>query len=256
MKNFTFTVDDNIRVFKEICSGNYESLFDHPYLGMYKRLHERYGVKVQLNLFFECEGFCLSDMTDRYKGEWEAVSDWLKMSFHSRLENVKPYEFSEFDEVYADCSAVNREIVRFAGENSLAKTTTVHYCWATYDGLRAIFDNGYRGLLGLYGTDYSPRSSYQSTVEECVIIRRGESVVSRGIAYAGIDVILNLYEKAEIIERLEKIVGRDVIKIMIHEQYFYPDYERYIPDFEDRIVAAFFLLSENGYKSVFFENII
>ena len=79
MKNFTFTVDDNIRVFKEICVGNYGSLFDHPYLGMYKRLHERYGVKVQLNLFFECEGFCLSDMTDRYKGEWEANSDWLKI---------------------------------------------------------------------------------------------------------------------------------------------------------------------------------
>ena len=158
--------------------------------------------------------------------------------------------------MYADCSAVNREIVRFAGENSLAKTTTVHYCLATYDGLRAIFDNGYRGLLGLYGTDDSPRSSYQSTVEECVIIRRGESVTSCGIAYAGIDVILNLYEKAEIIERLEKIVGRDVIKIMIHEQYFYPDYERYIPCFEELLSSSFELLTKHGYASDFYERLI
>lgn len=256
MKKFIFTVDDNIRFFKEICERGYASVFEHPYLAMYKRLHERYGLRVQLNLFYECEGFCLADMTDRYKDEWENNSHWLKLSFHSRLENIKPYKESGYGEVFEDCSLVNREIIRFAGENSLAKTTTVHYCLATDEGLRAIFDNGYRGLLGLYGTEDTPRSSYQSTEEECVIIRRGEAVVSRGIAYAGIDIILNLYEKAEILERLEKIIGRDFIKIMIHEQYFYPDYERYIPDFEDRIEAAFCLLSENGYKSEFFENTI
>lgn len=256
MKSFIFTVDDNIRLFKEICKRGYASVFDHPYLAMYKRLHETLGIKVQLNLFYECEGFCLNDMTDRYKAEFENNADWLKMSFHSRLENVKPYKDSGYDEVFRDCSRVNREILRFAGEKSLAKTTTIHYCLATDEGLRAIFDNGYRGLLGLYGTEAEPRSSYVSTEMECEKIRRGESVISRGIAYAGIDVILNLYEKAEILERLNKLIGRDIIKIMIHEQYFYEDYERYIPDFEDRIEAAFRLLIENGYKSIFFENAI
>lgn len=256
MKSCIFTVDDNIRFFKEICERGYASVFEHPYLAMYKRLHEKYGLRVQLNLFYECDGFCLADMTDRYKDEWKNNSDWLKMSFHSRLENVKPYKGSEYGEVFEDCSQVNREILRFAGENSLAKTTTLHYCLATDEGLRAVFDNGYRGLLGLYGTEAEPRSSYKSAEEECKIIRHGDSVVSCGIAYAGIDVILNLYEKVEILKRLNELIGRDIIKIMIHEQYFYEDYERYIPDFEDRIEAAFCLLFENGYESGFFENII
>lgn len=256
MKSFIFTVDDNIRLFKEICKRGYASVFEHPYLAMYKRLHETLGIKVQLNLFYECEGFFLNDMTDRYKAEFENNADWLKMSFHSRLENVKPYKDSCYGKVFDDCSRVNHEILRFAGEKALAKTTTIHYCAATADGLRAIFDNGYRGLLGLYGTEAEPRSSYVSTETECDRIRRGESVISRGIAYAGIDVILNLYEKAEILERLNKLIDRDIIKIMIHEQYFYEDYERYIPDFEDRIEAAFRLLIENGYKSIFFENAI
>ena len=115
MKNFVFTVDDNIRFFKEICERGYGSVFEHPYLAMYKRLHKKYGSNIQLNLFYECEGFCLSDMTDRYKKEWENCSEWLKMSFHSRIENVRPYENSGYDEVFSDCERVNKEILRFAG---------------------------------------------------------------------------------------------------------------------------------------------
>ena len=131
MKNFIFTVDDNIRFLKEICERGYASIFEHPYLAMYKRFHEKFGLRVQLNLFFECEGFCLRDMTEKYKNEWEIFSDWLKLSFNSSLENVKPYENSGYREVFDYCSRVNMEILRFAGENSLAKTTTVHYCALT-----------------------------------------------------------------------------------------------------------------------------
>ena len=30
-------------------------MFDHPYLAMYRRLHEKFGLKVQLNLFYDAE---------------------------------------------------------------------------------------------------------------------------------------------------------------------------------------------------------
>ena len=60
----------------------------------------------------------------------------------------------------------------------------------------------------------------------------------------------------EIKEILSGLLERKTVKVMIHEQYFYKDYERYIPDFEDRIEAAFRILIENGYKSIFFENML
>ena len=44
MRNFIFTVDDNIRFLKEINEREYESIFEHPYLAMYRRLHEKYGL--------------------------------------------------------------------------------------------------------------------------------------------------------------------------------------------------------------------
>ena len=256
MKSFCFTVDDNIRSFKELTEGEYASMFEHPYLALYKRLHERYGLCVQLNLFYECDGFDLSQMTERYREEWKANADWLKLSFHSRLENERPYEYSEYDEVYRDCSAVHREILRFAGESSLAKTTTVHYCLATHEGLHALRDCGVCGLLGLYGSIKAPRTSYQTSTLCAGILRQGRLLYDGGIAYAGIDIVLNCFEREQILEQLSILKERDIVKVMIHEQYFYPDYFNHQPDFEQKLDDTFAYLCENGFKGQFYENVI
>ena len=50
MKPFSFTVDDNIRFLKELTQQRPADMFEHPYLAMYRRLHEQFGLKVQLNL--------------------------------------------------------------------------------------------------------------------------------------------------------------------------------------------------------------
>ena len=86
MKTFCFTVDDNIRFLKEITENAYSSIFEHPYLAMYKRLHEEFDLKVQLNLFYRTEDFDLSKMSSAYYSEWEENADWLKLSFHSDFE--------------------------------------------------------------------------------------------------------------------------------------------------------------------------
>ena len=256
MKNFCFTVDDNIRCLKELSEGRYGSLFEHPYFSMYKRLHEKYGVKIQLNLFYENGDFKLSEMTAEYKEQWRQNSDWLKLSFHSRAENGNPYESSGYDEVFRDCRNVQEEIVRFASPDALGKTTTIHCCRATSEGLRALKDNGVQGLLGLYGTQDAPRRSYRNTEEEGTLIRAGNTVSRDGMAFAGIDVILNLYSKEEILLRLQALKHRDLVKVMIHEQYFYPDYPKYQPNFEEKLDATFRFLSENGFYSVFLEDTI
>ena len=255
-KKFCFTVDDNIRFLKELNEGSYPDIFSHPYLQMYRRLHEKYGLKVQLNLFYEADEFNLSQMTDKYRNEWLEHSDWLKLSFHSRLENVKPYQSSGYEEVFEDCQQVHREIVRFASLPSLAKTTTVHCCLATNEGLTALKDNEVCGLLGLYGTSESPRFSYQSTPSECILLRGGQVVSSDNMMYSAIDIVLNCYNEREILRLLGGLSQRDFIKVMIHEQYFYPDYPNYQPNFEEKLNITFGHLKENGYDSIFFEDLL
>lgn len=253
MKHFFFTVDDNIRFLKELNNGSCDSIFSHPYPAMYKRLHDELGVKVQLNLFYRAEDFDLSEMTDKFKDEWRENSDWLKLSFHSDIENIRPYEFSPYGEVYGHCQAVHREIIRFASEASLGKTTTVHYCRTTPDGTRALYDNGIRGLLGLYGDDDHPRASYSLDEISAGKIRHGEIVKINGMSHGPIDIVLNDFSKPDVENMLASLIGRERIWIMIHEQYFYPDFDRYIPDFEQRLREYFTLLLQNGYQSRHFE---
>ena len=48
---------------------------------------------------------------------------------------------------------------------------------------------------------------------------------------------------------------RDFVDILIHEQYFYPDYKAYQPEFEEKLTATFEFLTEHGFESRFFEDL-
>ena len=249
-------MDDNIRFLKEITENRYPSIFDHPYLATYKRLHKEFDLKVQLNLFYRMEDFDLSQMTDDYYNEWKDNADWLRLSFHSELENVNPYETSGYDEVYRDCQRVNEEIKRFASPAALAKTTTIHYCLLTEDGIKAMEDNRVFGLLGLFGENEMPRTSYGIEEINAEKIRGGEILKIGKISFASIDIVLNCFSIDEILERLEQMHQRKGIRVMIHEQYFYEDYIRYQPDFEEKLRSTFAFLCGHGYQSSFYENLI
>ena len=183
------------------------------------------------------ENFDLSLMSDAYYEEWKENSDWLKLSFHSDHENIKPYENSGYAEVCEDCKRVHEQIVRFASPMALASTTTIHFCLLTEGGLKAMEDNGVVGLLGLFGTAQTPRTSYGIEESKADILRSGSILNIGNMSFAGIDIVLNL-------------------KVMIHEQYFYEDYRLYQPEFEDKLHSTFSYLCGNGCQSSFFESLI
>ena len=120
----------------------------------------------------------------------------------------------------------------------------------------AMEDNGVVGLLGLFGTSEKPRSSYSIKEGEAARIRTGETLKIGNTSFASIDIVLNNYKIEEITEQLASMRNRDCIKVMIHEQYFYEDYRRYQPEFEEKLQSTFCFLCENGYQSTFFESLI
>ncbi|MBR2341425.1 MAG: hypothetical protein IKA72_03360 [Clostridia bacterium] len=255
-KFFTFTMDDNIQFLEDLTTNCSESIFSHPYTKMLKEFHEIYGIKVQLNLFYENPSFNLSKFPETYKEEWQENSSWLKLSFHSKKESPKPYLNSDYQEVYDDCKQVHDEILRFAGEDSLAKTTTIHFTRLTEGGLVALKNCGVQGLIGQYGTEEKPRSSYQNSLEEDAILRTGEIVESNGISYINLDVILDRFTIPEILEQLSALKDRKTIKILIHEQQFYTHHVKYQPEYKDKLKTAFEFLKNNGYESVYFEELL
>lgn len=277
MNRFRLSSDDNIRFLKELNDKPYNSIFDHPYLAVYKKAHDLYGAKVHLNLFYAFEEesrekfsknheyFDLSMMTERYKEEFCANADWLKLAFHSRFGYPsKPYKDADFDTVKEDCIAVYREIVRFAGKECVSDSTTIHWGEANLDGVRALRSLGFRSLTGYFKLNDrgEPFVSYYAPTElvEHIETRDFWKDTEEDIIFGRIDCVLNTETLDYVNEFVKKTVDDPhrggFISIMIHEQYFYPDYTAFRPDFEARVLEPCKYLFEKGYKGAHISEIV
>lgn len=276
-KGYRVSSDDNILFLKDINDNKdkYASIFENPYLAGYKRAHDECGAKVQLNLFYETadlagfsspiEYFNLSMMTDKFKDEFRANSDWLKLTFHARKENPShPYRNDPVEVIAEDLAAVNREIVRFAGEECLSVGTTIHFGAASEESVKKAKELGYDALAGYFElyVDGSPLVSYFYPIDLILHVGERDFWVDNelGIFYARIDRVMNYDKEPEKnIAALEEVMthpGRnEFFEVMIHEQYFYRDYALYIPAFFDIVVGTCKWLKAHGYDPRFMEEV-
>lgn len=151
-------VDDVIWMLRDINKERPKSIFDNEYLKQYKEAHDKYGIKITFHIFYRTDfyyddkEFTLSDMTDAYKAEWEAASDWLKFGIHSKQE-FPDYPFINFD--YEDaksvCEKIKKEVYRFAGEKSFARGTVIHWNAVSRGTCKALYECGVRMINGTKG---------------------------------------------------------------------------------------------------------
>lgn len=262
---YRFSIDDNIWFLRDINKNKdkYKSIFENPYLALLKKIHDTYGTKIHLNLFYQTEGFNLSQMTDKYKEEWKANSGWLGLSFHAFSEFPdKPYIKSSYEKCAKDCDLVKAEIKRFAGEEVMGKETTLHWGEGTVEACRALRDRGYTALAGYFNVDdnAAPVSYYLTPdqrrhLKSRFIWRDNKE----GIIFARIALVVNTVNLNEIVPYLnnvKKTYNPQYIDLMIHEQYFYPDYAHYQPDFSEKMMTAVKWAVDNGFKPGFLKEAV
>ena len=274
---FRLSSDDNILFLQDITKNQdkYTSIFDNPYLALYKKAHDLYGACVHLNLFYEYvpderffsahhDYFNLSMMTDKFKSEFEANSDWLKLAFHSNAEFPdKPYKCATAAKIREDYEKIIREIVRFAGESVLTDSTTVHWGAANREVVRALRELGLRSLTGYFRRNAKgdPSVSYYFEGNDLDHIGTRDFWYDEilDMIFAQIDLVLNEKTYADVMEALPRIIDNPqrggFISLMIHEQYFHPDYRRHLPDFEARVLDACKLLHDRGYAGTHISDI-
>lgn len=267
---FRFSSDDNIIFLWDINEhkDEYKSIFDNPYLAIYKKAHDLYGAKVHLNLFYEFDDiarskfssprpyFNLSMMTDKFKDEFAANSDWLKLAFHANSEFPDaPYYSERADKILEDCIRVHREIVRFAGRDSISNSTTTHWGSGTREGIRALRSLGYTSFTGYFEVhDGKTLVSYYVPVDICEHLNKRDfwCETDEDIIYGRIDRVSNIGTLESVMESVKDAAADPhrggFVSVMIHEQYFYSDYTAYLPDFEARILEPCRYLCEKGYN--------
>ena len=161
-KKAFFYIDDVVWIFRDLTRKKPKSLFENEFLAVMKKAHDDYGLKVQLNVFYRTDfyygndEFTLADMTDAYKAEWKANSDWLRLSFHAKQEFPDyPYINADYDDVKDGYEAFANEVKRFASDKNIAKTVVPHWTVISKDGARALADCGVKLLSLTYGGERS-----------------------------------------------------------------------------------------------------
>ena len=268
---FRISSDDNILFLADLTAHkeDYASLFENPYLAVYREAHERYGAKVHLNLFYEFAEsdkqyfsterpyFNLSMVTDKFKAEFEENADWLRLSFHSRANTMRPYENTTAEEIGTECEAVHREILRFAGEKTLSACTTLHFGAANGVAVEEMYRRGYRAMAGYFIPGRPNPVAYHASEELIghIFDRDFFCDTDTGMFFGRIDSVLNCNTNeinlAEVKEATESPTRGGYIEVMIHEQYFYKDYVNYLPDFRERVLDPVRYLYEKGYRGRF-----
>ena len=269
---YDFFIDDNIFFLTDITKERPKSLFDHFYLKFLKEMHEKYGTKFTLNLFFRNDhDFCeLSSFPECYKGEFADNAHWLKMSWHSYSEFPdRPYQNAAPEKVAADYDLIKSEVCRFAGENSFIPPIAAHWSMIRPDGMEELVKRGVRVMTSQFinpktSLSEKQKSSYLCDIgffqnlRECLYLEKEQMLYSfdQNLLYLHGMLICNYWTPGEIRERLAQVkkesLRHEVLSLETHEQYTFPSYFNYIPDHMERMETAIRFAAEEGYKPVFF----
>ena len=263
---YRLSIDDNIWFLRDLQqqADKYHSLFENPFMGFLKEIHDAYGTKIHLNIFYQTDSFDLSMMPDKYKADWIASAGWLRLSFHAWQEFPdKPYINAGYDVVERDCAAVMKEVKRFAGIELTGPVTTIHWGEATVEGSRALRDAGYKGQLGYFNVDDDlPSVNYYLDVEKTRQVKKRFiwKDTHQDVVFIRTSIVIDTKKLDEIIPHLEAYkenAGKPpYLDLLVHEQYFYPFYFNYQPDYRERIKTAVQWATANGYEPAFLEECI
>lgn len=263
-----FFVDDCCFFLRWIAQNKPGSIFDEMFLGRLKAIHDKYNSRFLLNLFYSDDhhkDFCLSDFPEDYKAEFQANKDWLRLSFHARSEFPdRPYQHASGEELAADYDLVYKEVCRFAGAECFMAPMVIHWAVTNPENFHVLQERGTQCLTGGFIGGVVSVTEKAHTVEVCDIGYYYEQDVARYLKTSymmydrkydillGTNVLCCNYCDVDAIGRIFGRLSseRDVVSLMTHEQYCYPDYFNHIPNHLDRIEEACRLAYEHGCEPV------
>ena len=258
-KRFQFQIDDNSFFLRDIYDKDYKDIFDCFYLAGLRKLHVKYGARFAVNCFWSTpkEDFNMGMMPDKYKSQWEANADWLRLTFHAKNEFPdRPYENATPEQLAADFDLVKKELVRFAG-NAYSPPGIVHWGTVRPETLPVLKERGVRALSG-----YFTKSSgnwivhFQLPDAVCEYLSNHDSWYDykTGLIFSKLELVCNSVPLPKILPTLESSAANpntaELMDFLTHEQYFWPWYANYLPDHFQRLDTTIRYAVEHGYKPV------
>ncbi len=259
-RTYRLGVDDVIFSLENIWKNqeSYASLFDDPFFALYRDLHNQYGTLVHMHIYYENDdgSFNLSMFPDKYKDEFRGNADWLKLSFHSKKDKPdSPYKYATYEQVMEEGKQVADEILRFAGAEVSNHVTSQHWADSNREATRAFRDLGFDCIDGYFIFDGNgePIASYYLNKEQILHAASRDFWVdhSENILFVKDDIVINEIPLNKIEQYMENITAQKnhaFHYLLIHEQFFYPHFPYYEPDYRERVFATVDWCHKNGYR--------
>jgi len=271
-KRYNFFIDDNSFWCTEIAKTRPRSLFDHFFLKFLKRMHDEYGTKFTLNLFFrndhDPDKFTLNLFPDCYRPEFADNADWLKMSWHAYSEFPdRPYQNAAPEKLAADFDLIKSEVIRFAGEKSFIAPAAAHWSMIRPEAMHVLTERGTRVQCGQFisaQTSLAEKGApqqlcdigYFRNLDDALYLKQKRMLYDfdSGLIFFRSHLICNYYKPELIAQMLRDAAAQNdpVISLETHEQYTFPGYFNFLPDHQARIESAIRTVTELGYKPVYF----
>lgn len=151
------SIDDVINVFDDLKKNQYESIFENKFLSQLSDMHNKYGTKFSLFVFYEFNGKSLNGTPTRYKDEFIKNSDWLKFGFHAYSNESKyEYDYDNIENEYLKTIEVLKSIV---GEESITNIVRLDRFVLSENNLEKLNSNQIL-INGLLGADTDNRPDY------------------------------------------------------------------------------------------------
>ena len=246
-------LDDTIVALEEINqkADQLDSIFDVEALAIIKQFHHQYGAKFTLYLFYELlDGFNLSQMTDKFATEWQANSDWLKLSFHAKTRKPSIVDYylyfdSDYKTALEDFQMIKKEILRFASIECWDNYPRTHFWSGNRETVRAWRDCGigglfysYPGFAAMYFDDEKLKELWEKDFWY-------DS--SAGMLYITTNIMLPCHTVDEVKKDLVASKDRKILEM------YADDYN--IIELKEQMETAISRASQNGFKPVFYEEV-
>ena len=280
-KRYAVRIDDNCFFFTDLAREKKRSLFDHFYLNGLKKLHQKYGSKFILKCFFrndhDPDKWTLDKVPDCYRSEFEDNADWLHLAFHALAEFPdRPYQHCNEKRLAHDYDITMNELIRIAGEKTCTPPTNVHWAMLPPELFHVMRERGVRILTSsgfmanrIYvdgkveelkpgscdiGFFYEQDVAHHMLDKRCFYDPDYDLFLSRTFFCFNIDTPSEIESKIREEDAHAAASGCEMIEAVGHEQYAYPSYENFLPDFFERLETSCRIPAELGYKPVFFQD--
>ncbi|MBO4303251.1 MAG: hypothetical protein J6A21_01560 [Lentisphaeria bacterium] len=279
-KRYAVRIDDNSFFFTDLARERPKHLMDHFYLKKLKEFHGKYGSKFILKCFFrndhDREKFTLDKVPDCYRSEFEDNSDWLHLAFHALGEFPdRPYQHCTEKQLARDYDCTMKELIRIAGKKSCSPPTNVHWAMLAPENFHVLQERGLKILTSsgfmanriivegevqqLQNTSCDIGFFYEQDVAHHMLNKRCFFDPDYGLFLSRTFFCFNIDTPSQIEEKIRQEDGRskekgcEMMECVGHEQYAYPSYFNYLPDYFERLETSCRVPAELGYKPVFFQ---